>query len=187
MAKKHPPKDYAPHIDKSKAPPCEVAGCKESGMYKAPKSRSKLHDYQWFCLEHIRQHNAKWDFFADMDRDQIEDFMKDAVTGHRPTWDRTAQVQKQYEKLQQALDDFLLQSHRKPRQPVQPALPPKVKSALAVLDIEYPVTQAELKAHYRKLVKKHHPDANRGDKHAENTFKKITAAYACVEEFLDKE
>ncbi len=156
-------------------------------MYKAPKSRGKLHEYQWFCLEHIRVHNAKWDFFADMSRDQIEDFMKDAVTGHRPTWDRTAQIQKQYEKLQHAIDDFLHQSHRKARKPTHPAIPPKVRSALSVLDMEYPVTQAELKVQYRKLVKKYHPDANRGDKAIENTFKKITAAYACVEEFLENE
>ncbi len=182
MPKKKIKQDYAPHIDEDKAPRCEVKGCKESGVYKAPKSRSQLNKYQWFCLEHIRDHNAHWDFFADMSRSQIEAFMKDAVTGHRPTWERTAQVERQYEKLQHAIDDFLYSTGHKP---APKGLTPKLRSALAMMDMEYPYTVKMLKSQYRRLVKKYHPDANKGDKKAEDKFKEITSAYATLMHYAE--
>src|ERR1044072_4008720 len=80
--------DYAPHIPPHKAEPCQWEGCGAPGMYKAPASRDALHEYRWFCLEHIREHNQQWDFFAGLERGDIEFFVRDAVTGHRPTWIR---------------------------------------------------------------------------------------------------
>ena len=51
------------------------------------------------------------------------------------------------------------------------------KDALAILDLEHPSDKAAIKAQYRELVKKYHPDVNRGSHSAEETFKKITRAY----------
>ncbi|MFX3849702.1 DnaJ domain-containing protein, partial [Streptococcus suis] len=51
------------------------------------------------------------------------------------------------------------------------------KDALAVLDLEHPSDKSKIKAQYRELVKKYHPDVNRGNARAEETFKKITRAY----------
>ena len=43
--------------------------------------------------------------------------------------------------------------------------------------MEYPFTLRELKKQYRMMVKKHHPDVNRGNKLSEEKFKKITESY----------
>jgi DnaJ-class molecular chaperone len=51
------------------------------------------------------------------------------------------------------------------------------KDALAALDLDHPSDKAKIKAQYRELVKKYHPDVNRGNKQSEETFKKITRAY----------
>ncbi len=46
-----------------------------------------------------------------------------------------------------------------------------------VLGISRSSTEAEVKASYRKLAMKYHPDKNPGDKSAEETFKEATEAY----------
>ncbi len=42
------------------------------------------------------------------------------------------------------------------------------------------VTQEEIKKAYRRLSKKYHPDANPGNKEAENSFREISEAYAVL-------
>lgn len=46
-----------------------------------------------------------------------------------------------------------------------------------VLGVKKGATNQEIKASYRKLAKKYHPDMNPGDKKAEQLFKEITEAY----------
>lgn len=175
---KYTKKDFAPQIDESKAPTCEKEGCEGNGLYKAPKSKEQLGEYFWLCLEHIREYNAAWDYFDGMNADQIEDFMKDAVTGHRPTWDRHER-KLTTDDLHSALNDFM-QVPRKERKKPLPSLPAAVRKALAVINLEYPYSQKALKTEYRKLVKLHHPDRHKGDKKAEDHFKKISQAYEAL-------
>ena len=46
---------------------CETPGCRLQGEYRAPRARDKLDEYRWFCLEHVRDYNKKWDYFAGLD------------------------------------------------------------------------------------------------------------------------
>ena len=46
-----------------------------------------------------------------------------------------------------------------------------------VLGVEKTATQAEIKKAYRKLARQYHPDANPGDKEAEEKFKEANQAY----------
>jgi curved DNA-binding protein CbpA len=54
------------------------------------------------------------------------------------------------------------------------------KDALEVLELSWPITQALLKTRYKELVKRHHPDANGGNRLAEEKFKEINAAYSTL-------
>src|SRR4029077_12265361 len=54
------------------------------------------------------------------------------------------------------------------------------EQALAVFDINQPFTQVSLKARYKVLVKRHHPDAHGGDKEAEEKLKIINQAYTTL-------
>ena len=175
-------KDYSPHIDEQTAPGCSIDGCPEAGLYKAPKSRHKINDYHYFCLEHIREHNKKWDYFSGMNGDEIEAFMKDAVTGHRPTWERGQSMPNATEKLYAAVNDFLGAQKRKTK-PV-PQLGPKIRKALTVFELDYPYTVSGLKQQYKLLVKRYHPDRNLGDKLAEEKFKAVAEAYKVLNEYL---
>ena len=42
---------------------CEHPGCQETGQYRAPKSPDDLDEFYWFCKDHVREYNLKWNFF----------------------------------------------------------------------------------------------------------------------------
>jgi len=59
---------------------CDHEGCQESGKFRAPKSPDILDDFFWFCQEHVREYNLKWNFFdgtseaelmAQQDKDRV--------------------------------------------------------------------------------------------------------------------
>lgn len=54
------------------------------------------------------------------------------------------------------------------------------KDYYQVLGVAKNATQAEIKKAYRKLAQQHHPDANQGNKDAEERFKEVSAAYDVV-------
>ena len=44
--------------------PCDLPGCAQKAAYRAPKSPDHLNEYFWFCRDHIREYNLKWNFFG---------------------------------------------------------------------------------------------------------------------------
>ena len=62
-----------PQADPDAPPrPCDAPGCEAQGEFRAPRSRSKLNDYLWFCLPHVREYNASWDYYKGMSPQEIE-------------------------------------------------------------------------------------------------------------------
>src|SRR4051812_24743227 len=55
-----------------------------------------------------------------------------------------------------------------------------MKNPYEVLGIKTTATQDEIKAAYRKLAKKFHPDLNPGNKANEEKFKEVTLAYELI-------
>ena len=51
------------------------------------------------------------------------------------------------------------------------------KDYYAILGVEKTASQDEIKKAYRKLAKKHHPDANKGASASEAKFKDLSEAY----------
>ena len=67
-------------------PGCQWPGCSEPATHRAPKGRLRASEYWRFCLEHVREYNNSYNFFAGMSDDAVAKYQKDAITGHRPTW-----------------------------------------------------------------------------------------------------
>ena len=59
-------------------------------------------------------------------------------------------------------------------------LTPAERNAMGVLELSWPLTRAVVKSRYKELVKIHHPDANGGDREAEEKLKEINAAYSTL-------
>ena len=67
-------------------PACDRTGCAATGLYRAPKGRAREGQYWRFCLDHVREYNASYNYFDGMTDDAVVAYQKDAVIGHRPTW-----------------------------------------------------------------------------------------------------
>ena len=154
---------------------CAIEGCGQPAEHKAPKSRGQLRDYQWLCIDHVREFNKRWDYFNGMSQEQIETFQKEASFGHRPTWKINQADKFSVDQLNAALGRFMDGSVASPMR--TPPVNHKDRKALAELELDHPVTRDEIKAQYKKLVKRFHPDRNPNNKKAEERFKQITASY----------
>ena len=157
----------------------------EPGDFRAPRSRTNLREYQWFCEGHIKEFNKNWNYFEGMNESEIYAFQKDATTGHRPTWRMDQLKGNPNARLEEAFGRMFGDSPSF-KADVRP-ISARDKDALAVLDLEHPSDKATIKTQYRELVKKYHPDVNRGNANAEETFKKITQAYQhLVDHYMEK-
>lgn len=170
------------HDEPSESGLCAVPGCGAEATHKAPRSRRELDRYVWFCLEHVREYNAAWNYYAGMDEGQIEAHRREDVTWRRPTWPLGAGRDTRRERWAAEIDDPLdLLGERFERRAAPPERPPSpTDEALGVLGLVPPVTASALKARYIELVKRLHPDANGGDKTAEERLKLVNEAYTTL-------
>lgn len=164
-------------------PRCEHPGCGATGAYRAPRSRDDLRNYFAFCLDHVRQYNLAWDYFADMTPEEIERQIRRDTVWERPTW-RLGSAQRSARRAQDNIHDPLgvFGATHNGSDPDKPGyrLSTQEERALALLQVEPPITKDRIKARYKALVKRHHPDANGGDKAAEERLKEINLAYSTL-------
>ena len=166
---------------------CDKPGCTKQGEYRAPKSRSALNEYWWFCLEHVREYNATWDFYKGMSAAQIEAETRRDTGWQRPTWPlgglggRTTAPPWDEERVADPLHVLRGGKDAAP-QHVRP--PEPLRQPLSTLGLGWPVSLEQVKARYKELAKRHHPDANGGDKGAEERLKGINLAYSAVRSHL---
>jgi hypothetical protein len=181
------PRAYAPD---PAAPglPCDYPGCAASGEYRAPKSRSSLNAYFWFCLEHVRAYNAKWDFYKGMSATQIEAQLRADTGWQRPTWPlgRLGARFLDEDALRDPLH-VLATGRARSAERARAVTPPDLREPLTTLGLDWPVTLDTVKTRYKELAKRHHPDANGGDRAAEERLKTINLAYAAVRTHLAAE
>jgi hypothetical protein len=155
-----------------------MTDCNRLGEYRAPKAPDALRDYWWFCLDHVRAYNLAWDFYRGMTPGQIEAELRADVAWQRPSWP-LGQMGGTHANEDMLRDLAATRAGRVPRQPTVTA-PPELRAPLATLGLDWPTTLAAVKTRYKELAKRHHPDANGGDKLAEERLKVINLAYAAV-------
>jgi hypothetical protein len=175
--------DAPPPVVQSRT--CEEPGCAGDGTCRVPKSRERVNEHLWVCVVHARAHNERWDYFSGMSEKEIEAFRVDAIIGHRPTWPlgkraarmRDGHSEPTYDDQYGVFGDVA--EKPKPRAPERRLLRPQLV-AFEVLNLEPTATLQELKARYKELVKRFHPDANGGDRGAEERLKQVIKAYSVL-------
>jgi curved DNA-binding protein CbpA len=191
----------APKRERAKAvrqehPGCQWKGCTAPGRHKAPRGRGRDGEYFLFCLDHVRQYNASYNYFDGMNDAEVEDFQKEALTGHRPTWKvgfnpsakdgrteadpRAANGRRSFG--WRALDPhgfFAWRAKAAREAPVENRrqLKPLEKKSLQTLNLTGSATRVEIKARFKELVKVYHPDANGGDARSGDKLREIIQAY----------
>jgi len=189
-AKKRQAKSYLKSFKKGHGTerPCDMPGCDQPGTYKAPKSKENVHEYYWFCLEHVQDYNKHWDFYKGMSGGEIEQHIRSDTTWDRPSWPFGLWQQKNpftaFANLENFYDPFrLFQEEKKETQPAPPKIPKEVQEALSVMSLNWPVTPEVLKKRYHTLAKKLHPDRSKDKPENVILFKKITHAYEVLKKF----
>lgn len=176
---------------------CEWPDCHMEGTHPAPRSRDRLRDYRWFCMDHIREFNRSWNYFEGMSDEEVEATLRRDICWDRPTWplgDKEGTAPRKGPKPGAGpfgfdpeffadafglFDEDVAANGDNARR-----ADPTTRAALAVFGLQLPVTNQDLKARYKELVKKHHPDTNGGTKAAEEKFKEIRQAYDTLIAFL---
>jgi len=172
---------------------CGWAGCEQEAEFKAPLSRDNLRQYQYFCLDHIRQFNKAWNYFEGWSRDEIEAYQRADLYWHRRTWrpaDREAFTRAWREAIiNDRIDDpFSFVDGEEARagsgrsdEERANALPDEHKAEI-ILKLEPGASEDDIKRHFKAEVKAHHPDANGGDKEAEERLRLVIWAYRLLTE-----
>ncbi len=179
---------YAPDPD-APGQACDAPGCDGAGHYRAPKSRESLREYWWFCLNHVRQYNSGWDYYRGMSPGEIETEIRSDTSWQRPTWP-LGSLGGNFLQDERLLDPMELLAEGKLRRKERDSYhraPAELREPLSHLALGWPLTLAELKTRYKELAKKLHPDANGGNREAEDKLKTINAAYATLRRKLASE
>ncbi len=169
---------------------CDWPECDQPGQHLAPRGRQQEGKYYNFCVHHVRQYNKSYNYFTGMKDDEVAAFHKDARNNHRPTWKMgenaaaTSKVKRKKDTTATPraepgrVDPFgLFGENRtqtsKGKRPIRNA----ERKALAALGLDGHATAKKVKAKYKSLVKKHHPDVNGGSRDSEERFREIVQAY----------
>jgi DnaJ domain len=181
---------------KREVPSCQWKGCGQPAQHRAPKGRGRDGQFYAFCLDHVRQYNATYNYFDGMSDAEVEDFQKDALTGHRPTWktganawahgtngDGTKRKARSDPRADERISDphafFAWRAKRSgdDEGEARRRLKPLEAKALEKLNLEPGATRQDIKTRFKELVKRHHPDANGGDTRSEDRLREIIQAY----------
>ena len=150
---------------------CDKTGCKMAGEFRAPKNYQNLNDYQWFCLEHIKEFNRKWNYHLKMDADQIETDIRFDTIWRRPTSSFGSG---------RRFFDFTINgedmgSFENPSKSTNQSN--KLLLSLSELNLDINTDIKLIKKRYKELAKLHHPDVKGNSKKSIDKFRKIVEAY----------
>lgn len=178
------------------APACQWDGCNAAGTHRAPVGRMAEGQYFKFCFDHVREYNKGFNYFSGLAEGDIARYQKEALTGHRPTWKMGVN------KGAQASPDFSQKRsgragpNARMRDPygmfkdgIDPSDRPRTRKlkaleakAMETLGLDPSATGTAIKQRYKELVKRHHPDANGGDRASEDRFRDVIQAYRMLKQ-----
>ena len=166
---------------------CQAPGCPEQGVHRAPVARDRLNQYYWFCRDHVRQYNLAWNYFAGMNEQEIEYHRRLDTVWQRPSWPfgqfGERATRNPIGGAGYRIHDgygFFSEGPEGTRNGRAEAPQTEEQKALALLDLEEPVSFQDVKARYMALVKQLHPDATGNDPEAEERLKIVNQAYGAL-------
>lgn len=171
---------------------CEAPGCDEAGEFRAPGQRAPGFDgpgsWRWFCLDHVREFNAGYDWFSGMSAEEIlaaqsplagwatetRAFRADAGGGV-PRW---ADFDDPIEAIGARAGELRRRAEgraRQARDSVRFTAPER--AALSVMGLSPDADRPALRRRYSELVRRYHPDRNGGDRSQETRLQRVVEAY----------
>jgi hypothetical protein len=171
---------------------CEEPGCDLTGEFRAPGGHGRRGDepptWRYFCLDHVREFNARYNFFSGMDADEIAAQQRPYAGWERetrafshvgadrpPRWaDFADPLDAIGARFRQRMDEA--RAEQAARVDGRP-LDREDRASLKVLGLGIDADRRALRARYAELVRRFHPDRNGGDRSHEKALQDVIAAY----------
>jgi hypothetical protein len=167
---------------------CDHDGCVEAGKFRAPKAPDILDDFFWFCKDHVREYNLKWNFFegkteAEMEAERSQDKVWNRTTKSFRDPEAKAWARLGIEDPHQVLGDNATRNPGRGEGHVSSRrLPASERKAIEILDIADNSSKKEVRAAYKALIKILHPDMNGGDRSQEEQLQQVMWAWDQLKE-----
>ena len=160
---------------------CAVPGCAAPGEFKAPLQPANFDGpgaWRFLCLDHVREHNAKYNFFDGMSPEEIQE-AQSPLAG----WERTSRTfaangadpPPRWSDFADPLDAISTRFGRAKGEPGRFTKPER--RALSVLGLGEDADRHQLRQRYSGLVRRYHPDKNGGDRSHEGKLGEVIEAY----------
>jgi len=181
-------------LRREELPRCHWKGCDKPAEHRAPMGRGREGQYFNFCLEHVREYNKSYNYFAGMSDQEVASYQKASLTGHRPTWSMGSRSERNGGRSEDrpaqggfvhgfSVEDVFglfgratIGEGPRPYEGARPIRRAERKCLLA-LDLDETATAHDIKTRYKMLVKRHHPDSNGGDRRSEGKLREVIQAY----------
>jgi len=161
---------------------CAVPGCHAPGEFKAPLQPANFDGpgaWRFLCLDHVREHNAKYNFFEGMTPEQIQDAQSPLGGWDRPSRRfaaNGADPPPAWSDFADPLDAIATRFGRAPPSGA-PRFSKAERRALGVLGLGEDADMHSLRKRYSNLLRRFHPDKNGGDRTHEGRLGEVIEAY----------
>jgi hypothetical protein len=162
---------------------CAVPGCAEPGEFKAPLQPADFDGpgaWRFLCLDHVRQHNAKYNFFDGMSTEEISDAQSPLAgweRSSRPFASNGADPAPRWSDFADPLDAISGRFGQLHDRGQPSRFSKEERRALSVLGLGEDADRHQLRQRYSGLVRRYHPDKNGGDRSQEGRLNEVIGAY----------
>lgn len=171
---------------------CEAPACVEVGEFRAPGRRPHGFDgpgeWRWFCLQHVREFNAGYDWFEGMSAEEIisaqspvagwqtetRAFRPDAGVDGMPRW---ADYADPLDAISARARGIRSRAEREGRMAASGRFSREEAQALETMGLGSDTDRTRLRRRYSELVRRYHPDRNGGDRKHEARLNEVVEAY----------
>jgi DnaJ domain len=168
---------------------CAHLGCTEAGDFRAPDLSGRAAspngpgDYQFLCLDHVREFNTRYDWFTGMSADEIFAAQSPihAWASETRAFRPTAGVDSppKWADFHDPLDAISarFRGHMPSARADGHILSSEDRRAMKTLGLGENADRRALRSAYSALVRKFHPDKNGGNRSYEKALQDVIAAY----------
>jgi hypothetical protein len=167
---------------------CDALDCGRRAVVRVAETPRNLHVKMWLCAQHAQEHNRNWNFFDGLSESEAEKARHAKFYGDRPTWSmgsndraRASARTRGHADLHDSFGIFGNGARRpsalNPRHRNGRPLPRLQAQAFETLGLRVTAAGPDIRRRYAELVRRYHPDANGGDRSAENQLAEVVRAH----------
>ena len=160
---------------------CAVPGCTAPGEFKAPLQAANFDGpgtWRFLCLDHVREHNAKYNYFEGMSPEEIQEAQGPLAGWERPSRRfpaNGADPPPAWSDFADPLDAISMRFRHRDGKPSR--FSKGEQRALSVLGLGDDADRHSVRQRYSTLVRRYHPDKNGGDRSHEGRLAEVIEAY----------